>query len=74
MTLQALAEIAARHQTRMADAMLAACAERACRTGEPLDPPERRRRPRRERGARPGEPEPDWDRVMRENRAPRWRT
>lgn len=77
MTLNQLAAIAARHVTRMADAMIAACVARALETGEPLDIPERPRRGR-SRGKRPAivtldEPDGDWDRLMRENRAPRRR-
>lgn len=77
MTLNQLAAIAARHVTRMADAMLAACVARAIETGEPLDIPERPRRGRA-RGTRPvvvtlDEPDGDWDRLMRENMAPRAR-
>ena len=41
MTLQQIAYIAARHFTRMADAMIAACVECAIRTDEALRIPER---------------------------------
>ena len=67
-----LAAIAARHVTRMADAMIAACVARALETGEPLDIPERRALPA-PRGARPAASDGDWDRLMRANRAPRRR-
>lgn len=41
MTLQQIADIAARHFTRMADAMIAACVALALETGEALRIPER---------------------------------
>lgn len=72
MTINELAAIAARHMTRMADAMIAACVARALITGEPLDIPERRLEPRPAYVA-PAEPDPDWARLMVENKAPRRR-
>ena len=72
MTITELAAIAARHMTRMADAMIAACIARALATGEPLEVPERRREPRPAYVA-PAEPDPDWERLMVENKAPRGR-
>lgn len=72
MTINELAAIAARHMTRMADAMIAACVARALVTGEPLDIPERRLEPRPAYVAHI-EPDPDWERLMVENKAPRGR-
>lgn len=46
LSIQRLAEIAARHPTAMADAMVAACIARHLRTGEPLSMPERKAFPR----------------------------
>lgn len=66
MTIQQLAEIASRHLTRMADAMIAACLARHLETGEPLDIPERRYEPR-PAYVRPADPEPDWERMVRGN-------
>ena len=74
MTLQEMAEIAARHETRMADAMLLACVERALETGEPLLVPERG-------GAASGKPrkapgddlaDAEWERLQRGNSDTRW--
>ncbi len=71
-TLQRMAEIAARYATAMADAMLAACAVRAARTGEPLAVPSRAKAPgalRRGPAARAvgrGE-RVDWERMVRRN-------
>lgn len=66
LTLDQLARIAARHATRMADAMVAACVRRAVETGEKLDIPERAAMPRK-RGRRPRKRKPDYDRMMRAN-------
>lgn len=41
MTIQQMADIAARHFTRMADAMIAACVALSLETGEALRIPER---------------------------------
>lgn len=67
MTISELAKIAARHLTRMADAMIAACVARAAETGEEIEIPERRRP--RPRGRRPkDEPtEDEWRRMMELN-------
>lgn len=72
MTINELAAIAARHMTRMADAMIAACVARALVTGEPLDIPERRLEPRPAYVAHADE-DVDWARLMVENKAPRGR-
>lgn len=72
MTINELAAIAARHMTRMADAMIAACVARALVTGEPLDIPERRREPRPAYVAHADE-DVDWARLMEHNKAPRGR-
>ena len=65
MTIQQLADIAARHLTRMADAMIAACVARAVETGEPLVVPERGATASIV-GARPVE-RADWERLVRGN-------
>lgn len=72
MTINELAAIAARHMTRMADAMIAACVARALVTGEPLDIPERRLEPRPAYVAHVDE-DVDWARLMEHNQAPRGR-
>ena len=74
MTIQEYADIAARHSTTMAVAMLAACVERHIRTNEPLIIPERkekkRKRKRRRRHRHEEELSHDEWRVMVEhNRA-----
>lgn len=70
-TINQLAAIAARHLTRMVDAMIAACVAKALETGEPLDVPERHARPAY---AAPAPTEDvDWERLMVENKAPRGR-
>lgn len=67
LTVSQLASIAARHCTRMADAMIAACVRHALETGEKFDIPEREVMPQR-RGKRPQELV-DYDRMVRGNRA-----
>lgn len=65
MTLQELLDIACRYLTSMADAMVAACLQKAVETGERLDLggfPE----PAPRRAARPVE-EVDWERMVRCN-------
>ena len=67
LTVQRLADIACRHDTAMADAMLAACVERALRTGEALVP---RHRPcKRHRLGTTADPFSgvDWERLVRCN-------
>ena len=73
LTVTELARIASRHATRMADAMIAACARHALETGEKLDIPEREVMPRR-RGRRPEE-QVDYERMVRSNSETRamWR-
>lgn len=66
MTIQQLAEIAARHVTRMADAMIAACIAHALETGEPLDIPERAA-VRRPAYVSHVEDDVDWERMVRGN-------
>ena len=72
LTVSQLAAIAARHATRMADAMIAACVRHALETGEKFDIPERTVMPRR--GKRPAE-RVDYERMVRSNTATRasWR-
>ena len=65
LTVTELARIASRYATRMADAMIAACARHALETGEKLDIPERIVAPRR-RGKRPRE-HVDYERMVRSN-------
>lgn len=66
MTIQELADIAARHFTRMADAMIAACVERAIATGQALLVPERRAQGRA--SARLEDlTEAEWERMVRGN-------
>ncbi len=67
MTVQQLATIAARHVTRMADAMIAACVARALVTGEPLVVPERASERRPAYVGAAYDDEPDWERMVREN-------
>lgn len=69
-TLQRMAEIAARYATAMADAMLAACAVRADRTGEPLAVPRRAKtREGNKQQLAPGSDGGlDWERMVRSNR------
>jgi hypothetical protein len=63
LTLQELLDIARRYATAMADAMIAACVQRAIETGETLTlrdaPPDEGR-------------ESEWDRMMRSNTDTRW--
>lgn len=66
MTIQQLAEIASRHFTAMADAMIAACVARAIATGEPLVVPEHAARPRPAYVSRADEGV-DWERMVRGN-------
>lgn len=62
MSLQELLDIACRHFTAMADAMVAACVTKACETGELID---LRRSPARGApiGIRPRE-DVDWERLV----------
>lgn len=62
LSVQQLAEIAARHLTRMADAMVAACVARSLELGEPLEVREPRQRPAFV-GTRPEE-DVDWERMV----------
>ena len=71
MTIQELAEIAARHHTRMADAMIAACVRHSLETGERLVIPERKagkRRPRKRQATEDELSHEEW-RVMLEHNA-----
>lgn len=74
LTLRQIAEIAARHLTAMADAMLAACVEKALATGERLVLPERARPERGGKGEHPvGDLEDDqWRRMVEDNGDTRW--
>lgn len=77
LTLQQLADIAARYYTRMADAMIAACIRHANEVDFPLvipEKPERKHRKRRKRNKRPAEldAEPsheEWRVMVEGNRA-----
>ena len=69
LSLQKLVEIAARHFTPMADAMVAACVAKAVETGEALDIPEKGAG--RIRGERPAE-DVDWERMVTGNGDTRW--
>lgn len=71
LSVQQLADIATRHLTRMADAMLLACAARAVETGEPLRIPEREARGTPTRGARQVE-HVAWRRMVERNGDTRW--
>lgn len=64
LSLQQLADIAARHATELARAMLRACAVRACETGEPLRLPEAARRIARRRTHAAGDTAPEEWRAM----------
>lgn len=70
LSLQKLAEIAARHFTAMADAMVAACVAKALETGEVLRMPERSARPAIH-VERPAE-EVNWTRMVEGNSDSRW--
>jgi len=71
LTLQQMLDIACRHATRMAEAMVAACQGRALETGERLRMPERRAPRAGTRGQRP-EPDTDWERLVSGNSDTRW--
>ena len=66
LSTQELADIAARHLTAMADAMIVACIRHAVETGEKFEIPERVLMPSR-RGKRPKHGRHDYDRMMRSN-------
>ena len=66
LSTQQLADIASKHFTRMADAMIAACIKHAVETGEKFDIPERIVMPRR-RGKRPRKKRHDYKRMMESN-------
>lgn len=73
MTLQQIANIAARYSTEMAHAMLRACMIKHYATGEPLDIPTQAAAHVR-RGKRPAD-EPtdeDWRKLVEGNAAPRF--
>lgn len=67
LSLQKLVEIAARHFTTMADAMVAACVAKAVETGEALDIPERGRTLRERLPKEDPTPPEDWERMVRTN-------
>lgn len=76
LSLQQLVDIAARHATAMADAMLRACVQRAVETGAPLRLTGEGAS-RKARGiARVSPPTPaddvDWERMVTGNRDTRW--
>lgn len=73
MTLQQLANIAARYSTEMAHAMICACVIKHYATGEPLDIPTQAAEQVR-RGERPtDEPtDEDWRQLVEGNAAPRF--
>ena len=73
MTLQQLANIAARYSTEMAKAMLCACVVKSYATGEPLEIPAQAAA-RVRRGKRPAD-EPtdeDWRQLVEGNREARF--
>ena len=73
MTLQQLANIAARYSTEMAKAMLCACVVKSYATGEPLEIPAQAAA-RVRRGERPTEEptEEDWRWMVESNREARF--
>jgi len=76
MTIQELCDIALRHRTEMAVAMVAACVERAYRTGEPLVvvwPDESVQADFRARASSHDEvTEDEWRRLVERNGDTRW--
>lgn len=70
LSLQTLIEIAARHFTTMASAMVAACVAKSVDTGEVLKIPERQQA-WGHRGARPTD-DVDWESLVRHNSDSRW--
>lgn len=70
LSLQTLVEIAARHFTAMADAMVDACVAKSVDTGEVLTIPERQSSPG-PRGTRPTD-EVDWEGMVEGNSDTRW--
>lgn len=70
LSLQELVEIAARHFTAMADAMVTACVAKSVDTGEVLNIPERLSMPG-PRGERPTE-DVDWEGLVTRNSDSRW--
>lgn len=70
LSLQKLVEIAARHFTTMADAMVAACVAKSVETGEVLKIPERPSIPA-PRGKRPTD-DVDWEELVTRNSDSRW--
>lgn len=69
LTVQQILEIASRHFTAMADAMVAACIAWSLETGTPLDIPERQGQPTHMAGPADGV---DWERMVRGNSDSRW--
>lgn len=70
LTLQQIADIAGRHYTRMADAMIEACVRHAQETGEKFDIPERCIMPRKSRVSRKAERRiafEEWRRMVERN-------
>ena len=76
LTVQQMLDIAARHFTAMADAMVAACVAKAIEEGLPLVVPERPSG-KRTRGGAPARPAPsgervEWRRLVERNSDTRW--
>ena len=72
LTLQQIAEIAARHLTAMADAMIAAVIEKAARTGEALSLPERELHAMAARPVDVTRPGKEWQTLVEQNSDTRW--
>lgn len=70
-SVQEIADIASRHLTRMADAMIAACVAWALETGQPLRMPGRPARGAPSSMERPAEDVP-WRRMVERNSDTRW--
>ena len=72
LTVQQMADIAARHATAMADAMIAACLAWSLRVGEPLTVPRRASMPTPSYEADATADGTDWERMVRTNTDTRW--
>lgn len=72
LSVQQMLDIAFRHATRMADAMVAACVEWSLRAGVVLADPERPRPDRRAPRGRLPEEDVDWRRMVEGNSDSRW--
>lgn len=73
LTLQEILDIACRHLTPMADAMVRACVQRAQDTGERIREPTRPRPTTKSIDSYEIDfDDVDWERLMRENSDTRW--